>query len=48
MYNVKFVRYHSHEWEVLVETGWLTATVDDNGIAHMVRADYKGKRYWVL
>jgi hypothetical protein len=35
--NVRYVLYHSLEWEVLVETGWVTATVD-NGIARMIKA----------
>lgn len=33
----KHVVYHSHEWDILVETGWITWTVDDNRIACMVR-----------
>lgn len=36
--------YHSRDWELLVETGWLTAYVEtlSNGdrIAYMWRADY--------
>lgn len=32
---VKRVRYHSYEWSILVETGWVTMTVDD-GIATML------------
>jgi hypothetical protein len=31
------VRYHSAEWAVLVETGWYTVSVDDNGVATMGR-----------
>ena len=35
----KAVIYHSTEWEVLVETGWITQTVDDNGIAIMFKSN---------
>jgi len=37
MTNTKTVAYHSHEWELLVETGWITWTVD-SGRALMVYA----------
>lgn len=33
----KYVEYHSAEWDVLVESGWYTWIVDDNGIAYMRR-----------
>jgi hypothetical protein len=33
----KLTPYHSHEWMLLVETGWLTWTVSD-GVALMVYA----------
>ena len=31
------VAYHSLAWSLLVEAGWITWTVDDDGIATMVR-----------
>lgn len=34
-----FVVYHSHEWEILVETGWITISVNARGIARMVKAE---------
>lgn len=31
------VRYHSHEWMLLVETGWITMFVDNHRMARMIR-----------
>lgn len=31
------VLYHSAEWSVLVEAGWITLTVDGDGWALMVK-----------
>lgn len=36
---MKIVEYHSCEWKLLVEMGWITAWVDRNNWAHMVRGD---------
>lgn len=33
-----YVIYHSFEWYILVESGWLTQTVDNN-IAIMIRRE---------
>jgi len=31
--KVQWVEYHSHEWEVLVERGWVTMHIEDvNGV----------------
>ena len=38
--RVKLTLYHSPEWELLVESGWTTMTVD-HGVAVMV---YKGRK----
>jgi len=27
-YETRQTRYHSHEWEILVSLGWITAEVD--------------------
>lgn len=32
----KFTRYHSQEWMLLVECGYVTMTVDNDGIATML------------
>lgn len=29
-YTIQRVRYHSYEWSVLVETGWVTWVVEDD------------------
>lgn len=37
----KFVEYHSMEWMILVETNWITWTVDSN-IAKMIYVGPRG------
>jgi len=37
---VMYVQYHSTEWKLLVEMGYITAIVDTNNIAHM----HKGRQ----
>jgi len=32
-----YVRYHSHQWETLVEAGWRTLYVEDDGVAVMTK-----------
>jgi len=42
-YEYRTVEYHSHAWQLLVETGWLTMTVDTHAslpflkVATMIR-----------
>ncbi len=33
----RIVIYHSVEWELLVETGWVTMWVDEHGYARMIK-----------
>jgi hypothetical protein len=34
--NIRYVKYHSIEWQELVEQGWITWSVDSRGVAKMV------------
>ena len=34
-YQYRYVRYHTYKWELLVDMGWVTMTVDD-GWAYML------------
>lgn len=36
-YLSQLVKYHSCQWMVLVETGWITATVDNQYMALMIK-----------
>lgn len=33
---MKYTIYHSREWDCLVEQGWVTVSVDSDGLAKMV------------
>jgi hypothetical protein len=35
--------YHGPEWCLYVEMGWVTMTVDDNGIACMIKIEGRGR-----
>jgi hypothetical protein len=37
----KWVKYHTTEWELLTELGYVTMTVDNNNMAQMLY--HKGK-----
>ena len=34
------VKYHTSEWMLLVETGWITMTISPNGIAYMLKQEH--------
>ena len=38
--DTRTVKYHTVEWGLLVELGWITMHVDCTGMAHMI---YEGK-----
>lgn len=38
------ITYHSTEWALLVETGWITVSVDDHGFATMCRPLHRKMR----
>lgn len=33
------VTYHSDEWRALVDNGWVTIHVDDDGVAFIIRSE---------
>lgn len=47
--DFKICVYHSPDWDILVETGWMTQDVfevDGLRLARMVRADYPRCTLW--
>ncbi len=39
--SIKLTVYHSYEWSILAESGYVTATVDNKGIAIMIKQEVK-------